>query len=102
MRFTPKSLLCSALGLAGVWLFLVLAFSLHAQQGSSYDYDAKGKPDPIGGTTPGTNIVTPFVPKRVGKACVYVMSDGSYEFGKPPCDYDAPNTPPANQLRYVP
>lgn len=28
MKFTFKSICCSALGLAGVWLFLVLAFSL--------------------------------------------------------------------------
>lgn len=27
-------------------------------------------------------------PIREGRACVYALSDGGYEFAKPPCEYD--------------
>lgn len=68
MKFTFKSFCCSALGLAGVWLFLVLAF---------------------GCSKPAPKVQAPE-PKRVGRACVYVLDNGTFEFAPPPCDYDEP------------
>lgn len=68
-------------------VFIALTFSLSAQ-------DRKWAPIPSTAVTPAD--FDKYVhaqdkkPKRLGKACVYYLSDGSFEMTVPPCDYDKP------------
>jgi hypothetical protein len=81
MRYA-KLWVCSAVALAVIWVFVTLAF---AQDKKPEPPLTCGKDDPC------ISIVAPSVErKRLGKACVYYMSDNTFEITKPPCEYDKP------------